>query len=307
MPTVSLRSVALSLTFHGVLLGAAAREPEMPARRSRVGVVAPLEAAITVDTASNGDPLPGLAPPAGAEHPAVRPSLPVRKTPAPFAAPVVRPTSRAPVPPLEPRVPSRMPPAMASSTAMPSLAPSPMPPVTLSPTSLPALPAAEGAAVAALPAAAAARPSAPAEAPETEQASPGGRTPPEDRVAASTGTVGVGVGAGGPGTTEQSTGDGHAQLLASYLKGVRDRVSRHREYPYLARRANLEGTVCLRVVVAASGRVVGVTPTCGGSHQPLVEAALASVSSAAPFAPLPAALGQRLTIDVPVVFALDQL
>jgi protein TonB len=124
-------------------------------------------------------------------------------------------------------------------------------------------------------------------------------------VGGSTGAGGAGTGGGV--TTETGTGDGHAQLLASYLKGVRDRVSRHREYPYLARRANLEGTVCLRVLVASSGRVVGVTPTCGSSHRPLVEAALASVSSAAPFPPLPPALGERLTIDVPVVFALEQL
>jgi periplasmic protein TonB len=91
--------------------------------------------------------------------------------------------------------------------------------------------------------------------------------------------------------------DERARLLASYLKSVRARVASHREYPYLARRANLEGTVCLRVVVAASGSVLGVTPTCGMTHQPLLEAALASVSSAAPFPPLPAALGQRLTFD----------
>jgi protein TonB len=103
------------------------------------------------------------------------------------------------------------------------------------------------------------------------------------------------------------TGDARARLLSSYLAGVRQRVAQHREYPYLARRANLEGTVCLRVVVAASGRVLGVTPTCGTGQRPLLDAALASVSNAAPFPPLPAALGQRLTVDVPVVFELDPM
>jgi periplasmic protein TonB len=292
MRTVSLRSVALSLTFHGVLLGAAARAPEVAPPRPSASVEAALEAAIAVDTAASNDaPLPGSASaaPADPEPTLLRPSQPLRKSPAPIAAPLLRPALRSAAPQPEPR-------------ARP---PRGSPSVTTSPTAmLPAPPAAEGFAPA-LPAPAAVRPPAPTGTSEAGWAGPDGRTAPEGREAGSRG--GVGTGTGGRGTTERSTGDGHAQLLASYLKGVRDRVSRHREYPYLARRANLEGTVCLRVVLASSGRVLGVTPTCGGSHQPLVEAALASVSSAAPFPPLPPALGQRLTIDVPVVFALEQL
>jgi periplasmic protein TonB len=106
-----------------------------------------------------------------------------------------------------------------------------------------------------------------------------------------------------------STGSARARaaLLAGYVERVRARVEQHREYPYLARRANLEGTICLRISIAASGSVLGITPTCGTSHEPLLAAALKSVSSAAPFPPLPAALGGRLTLDVPVVFQLDSL
>jgi TonB family protein len=111
----------------------------------------------------------------------------------------------------------------------------------------------------------------------------------------------AGAGGGAAGT------DARAELLSRYAARVRARVEQHREYPYLARRANLEGTICLRIAIAASGRVLGVTPTCGTSHEPLLQAALNSVSSAAPFPPLPAALGGRLTLDVPVVFRLDSL
>jgi protein TonB len=301
MPTVSLRSVALSLTFHGVLLGVAAREPETSTHHARAGVSTPLEGTIRVDSAGpGGDPVRDSAPAAATpEHTLERPSLTARRTPALIAASLSRPKA-----PRELRVPTPpVPPAGASSAAVPP----PSPRVAPSPTAAgSAPPAAERGAFVGLPTAAAARPSATAGAPETERASPGGRTAPEGSLAVRTGTGVVGAGANGGGPGQRATGDGHAQVLASYLKGVRDRVSRHREYPYLARRANLEGTVCLRLVVAASGRVVGVTPTCGGSHQPLVDAALASVSSAAPFPPLPEALGQRLTIDVPVVFALDQ-
>lgn len=98
-----------------------------------------------------------------------------------------------------------------------------------------------------------------------------------------------------------------AELLALYVERVRARVEQHREYPYLARRAKLEGTICLRVSIAASGGVIAVTPTCGASREPLLSAALNSVSSAAPFPPLPAELGARLTLEVPVVFQLDSL
>jgi TonB family protein len=161
-----------------------------------------------------------------------------------------------------------------------------------------------------LAAAASARPPAsgagtPRDAEPTATGSPSGGGGPSPRGAPGTGLE---TGTGDPGGGRAaSSGVEYAKVLASYLSGVRARVAKHREYPYLARRANLEGTICLRLVVGASGRVLGITPTCGTSQRPLLEAALASVSSAAPFPPLPAPLGQRLTVDVPVVFALDPL
>jgi len=119
--------------------------------------------------------------------------------------------------------------------------------------------------------------------------------------------AGVGVGAeSGRAGSGSASNDEHGPL-ARYLKGVRERVARHREYPYIARRANLEGTVCLRVAIGASGNVRSVTATCGKTKQPLLAAALDSVSRAAPFPPLPAALGKELTLDVPIVFDLDDL
>jgi protein TonB len=115
-------------------------------------------------------------------------------------------------------------------------------------------------------------------------------------------------GAGATGTRGgASASDARAALLARYVQRVRARVEQHREYPYVARRANLEGTICLRISIGASGRVLGIKPTCGTSQEPLLQAALESVSHAAPFPPVPAVLGERLTLDVPVVFQLDSL
>lgn len=93
-------------------------------------------------------------------------------------------------------------------------------------------------------------------------------------------------------------------MLAGYLKSARERVLQHRQYPYLARRAQLEGKVCLQLSVAASGEVRNVRATCGGSQALLLRAALQSVEDAAPFAPLPPALGKELTLEVPIVFEL---
>ncbi len=95
-----------------------------------------------------------------------------------------------------------------------------------------------------------------------------------------------------------------AALRGRYLGQLRDRVLARREYPRLARRAGLEGTVCLRAAVDASGRLTQVQATCA-APAPLLEAALRALREAAPFAPLPAALGQQLVFDLPIVFQLD--
>jgi protein TonB len=95
-------------------------------------------------------------------------------------------------------------------------------------------------------------------------------------------------------------------VLEHYLALARERVSRHREYPYLARRARLQGKVCLRLTISASGQLKDARSTCGGSHPALLEAARRAVADATPFAPLPSALGPELTFEVPVVFELTE-
>lgn len=95
-----------------------------------------------------------------------------------------------------------------------------------------------------------------------------------------------------------------AALRGRYLGQLRARVLARREYPRLARRAGLEGTVCLRIVVDAAGRLAQLRPTCA-APAPLVEAALSAVRASAPFGPLPSGLGSELILDLPMVFQLD--
>jgi len=113
------------------------------------------------------------------------------------------------------------------------------------------------------------------------------------------GSRGDGVGA------SRGSADGERRaVLLEYAREVRSRIAAQREYPYAARRARLRGTVCLRITLSSAGRLLAAEPTCGNSLEPLAQAALAAVTKASPFPPLPAPLGQRLTLDDPVVFEL---
>ncbi|MEO8181818.1 MAG: TonB family protein [Deltaproteobacteria bacterium] len=93
-----------------------------------------------------------------------------------------------------------------------------------------------------------------------------------------------------------------------YLRALRERVLARREYPHAAQRAGLQGTVCLRFSVNASGRLSALSVTCGeAAPEPLLQAALRAVRAAEPFGPLPSGLGSEVTVDLPVVFRLDAL
>jgi protein TonB len=284
MPTASLRSVTASLALHAVLLATAAYDAATPPRRAPETVPSRLESTIAVEalgaTGERVTPI-GVTEAArddtsAAVSPNVTPALPKRLRPSP-------------------------PPASARARAPTLTAPAPPPATTPAPagSTLPVAQTGDGKAPD--------DPQTAARSPSAAMSSSRGGPPAADvarPVASGDGMAGSGPASGAP---EGHSSEGQARLLASYLNGARERVARHREYPYVARRANLEGTVCLRIVVASSGRVLGVTPTCGMAHEPLLEAALASVAKAAPFPPLPAALGSRLTFDMPVVFELERL
>jgi periplasmic protein TonB len=284
MPLARLHTIAVSLVLHAGLLGLAARSSSQPlpravTRRAALETIA-VEAADALGRAEPASP----APPS--EPMAARAPAPARGLGA-SDVPRARERRVLPVRPTEP-APSR------------AVAPLPAPA---------AVPAAPSAPLAEPPPAHRVQPSAIARAGGSEAGSVGSAARGSARGSSAAAGDGTSSGAVGVGAAPGSTGSAgaHAALLARYVERVRARVEQHREYPYVARRANLEGTICLRISIAASGSVVGITPTCGTSHEPLVAAALKSVSSAAPFPPLPAALGGRLTLDVPVVFQLDSL
>jgi periplasmic protein TonB len=277
-----LHSIGVSLLLHAGLLGLAARGSSQPSPQASVARRAALET-IAIEAA---DALghPGAAAPAPPNEPAVAgAAIPASALAVPD---VLRARERRlrPRRAAEPAVPRQVVPLMAAS----SRAIDPVPPEELpAGNSVPSSIARTGGSE-----------------PSSMEAAAGASAPVSSGAAASGMS---GNRAGGGSATSSASADARAELLARYAARVRARVEQYREYPYLARRANLEGTICLRISIGASGGVLGVTPTCGASHEPLLAAALKSVSSAAPFPPLPAALGGRLTLDVPVVFQLDAL
>jgi TonB family protein len=97
-----------------------------------------------------------------------------------------------------------------------------------------------------------------------------------------------------------------ANSRTRYLRSLTARIRQHRQYPYLARRQGLEGTVCVRISLGARGQLVALRVTCGGENVSLVEAAMTAVTDAAPFEPLPPDLGTSLAVEVPIVFRLEE-
>jgi protein TonB len=283
MPIARLHNIAASLVLHAGLLGLAARSSSQPPPQAGLTRRAALET-IAIE-AADASGHPGAATPAPPNVPAAAgAAMPT----GPLGAPEVsRARERRVRPPraAEPAPPREVVPPVAASS--PAVAPAPPvePPAgnLIQPSSI----ARAGGLV-----------------PSSSEAAAGAKSPASSGAASGTPS---GNRAGAGSATSSASDEARAELLARYAARVRARVEQHREYPYLARRANLEGTICLRISIGASGGVLGVTPTCGASHEPLLAAALKSVSSAAPFPPLPAALGGRLTLDVPVVFQLDAL
>jgi protein TonB len=134
----------------------------------------------------------------------------------------------------------------------------------------------------------------------------------------------AGSGSGGPGPAATGTataasappapatsdgpraGQARGASRARYLSALSARIRQHRQYPYLARRQGIEGTVCLLVSLDVQGQLLALRVTCGGESEALVEAAKTAVTEAAPFEPLPPDLGTSLAVEVPIVFRLEE-
>ena len=96
-----------------------------------------------------------------------------------------------------------------------------------------------------------------------------------------------------------------ASIEQAYKAALQAEIARHRSYPLMARRLRLEGTVAVRFVVQADGRLTDIELLKSSGHPLLDEAALAAVRGVARFRPIPAELGrQDWPLSVPLKFRL---
>ena len=90
-------------------------------------------------------------------------------------------------------------------------------------------------------------------------------------------------------------------LKSGWGSKLRNRIERHKKPPKGA--AGLSGSVKLRITVAPSGALLGVTVLASSGHEALDSAAMRAVKSAAPFAAAPKGLGEEsYSFTLPIRF-----
>jgi periplasmic protein TonB len=159
----------------------------------------------------------------------------------------------------------------------------------------------------------------PAPAPAASQAKPsitasaGSRTCPPGAVGGGTGTGrggrggGSGTGSGrgvGPG---QGRGLGSGSALQGYLRTVRQILEKRKDYPWMARRRNMQGVVIVMFTIASGGQIESARVSRSSGHDLLDEGARNTIKRVGRFPPFPAELNRRkLTIKIPLAFRLTR-
>lgn len=90
-----------------------------------------------------------------------------------------------------------------------------------------------------------------------------------------------------------------------YYQIVLRQIAQHKRYPAQAKRIRQEGLVEISFEIGADGRLLSAQVSQSSQIQSLDTAALAAVTAASPFPPIPAELGvSRLSLSLPIEFAL---
>lgn len=90
-----------------------------------------------------------------------------------------------------------------------------------------------------------------------------------------------------------------------YYQLVLRQIAQHKRYPAQAKRIRQEGLVEISFEIGADGRLLSAQVSQSSQIQSLDAAALAAVTAASPFPPIPAELGvSRLSLSLPIEFAL---
>jgi TonB family protein len=105
-------------------------------------------------------------------------------------------------------------------------------------------------------------------------------------------------GVSGIGTADDGT---NSAALSDYIRSVRARINRHKQYPPTAAKDGIEGTVTVSFLLGRSGTVLDREIAVGSGHPVLDEAALAAIRDSSPFPPFPDSLHREtLLLQLPI-------
>jgi protein TonB len=111
-----------------------------------------------------------------------------------------------------------------------------------------------------------------------------------------------------PSRTAAAGSSSGSALEANYASLLFRAIDRVRFYPIGARDRGEEGRVVLRVTIAADGRLLDAYIARGSGFPELDAATIEMARRAAPYPPLPRALGaERASFNVPVIFGIRRL
>ncbi|MDO9532193.1 MAG: TonB family protein [Deltaproteobacteria bacterium] len=117
---------------------------------------------------------------------------------------------------------------------------------------------------------------------------------------------GRGTGSGGGVGQGQGPGSGAGSALQGYLKEVRRLLEKHKDYPWMARRRNIQGVVAVVFTIGCGGQIMAARVSRSSGQDLLDEAAQNTIRRVGKLPPFPAELNrQQLTVEVPLAFRLS--
>jgi periplasmic protein TonB len=117
---------------------------------------------------------------------------------------------------------------------------------------------------------------------------------------------GRGTGSGGGIGPGQGRGSGPGSALSSYLREIRRLLEKNKDYPWMARRRNIQGVVTMVFTIGSGGQILAARVSRSSGQDLLDEAAQNTIRRVGRFPPFPAELNrQQLAVEVPLAFRLS--
>jgi protein TonB len=117
---------------------------------------------------------------------------------------------------------------------------------------------------------------------------------------------GRGTGSGGGIGPGQGRGEGPGSALSGYLREIRRLLEKNKDYPWMARRRNIQGVATVMFTIGSGGQIMAARVSRSSGQDLLDEAAQNTIRRVGKFPPFPAELNrQQLTVEVPLAFRLS--